>query len=42
MPSWRVKPFDISYSMKGTEDMSDDTYKRRHAKLEIKERKQIR
>lgn len=42
VPSWRTRHFTSCYSMEGTENLSEDVFERRHARLEIDERRRKR
>lgn len=42
VPKWAVKDVLNCYSIEGTEDLSDENFLRRHAKLEINERRRKR
>lgn len=39
IPKWTIKEFTGLYSIEGTEDLSDDTFLKRHAKLEYDEKR---
>lgn len=42
VPLWRIKQFTSSYSMEGTEDLSDEVFDRRHYKLMLDEKRRKR
>lgn len=42
VPSWRFQPLHSCYQLEGTENIDDDTYYRRHFKLEIDEKRRKR
>ncbi|XP_075212077.1 male-specific lethal 1 isoform X2 [Lycorma delicatula] len=42
VPSWRTKHFTSCYTMEGTENLSEDVFERRHARLEVDERRRKR
>ncbi|RWS07040.1 male-specific lethal 1-like protein [Dinothrombium tinctorium] len=42
VPSWRLHPITSCYSLEGTENLDDEVFARRHAKLESDERRRKR
>ncbi|CAH1395527.1 unnamed protein product [Nezara viridula] len=42
VPQWRIKPLTSTYTMEGTENLSDDVFDRRHYKLMVDEKKRKR
>nr|XP_037285044.1 uncharacterized protein LOC119177974 [Rhipicephalus microplus] len=42
VPTWRVNPIASLYSMEGTENLDDEVFRKRHAKLEANEKRRKR
>ncbi|KAL1116875.1 hypothetical protein AAG570_005344 [Ranatra chinensis] len=42
VPKWRIKVYTSSYTMEGTENLSEDVFERRHSRLSIDEKRRKR